>query len=52
MSHGEAGYDSSRSSDILTADGNTINTDWIIEQFGLEKMFQYKPKLFFIQGCR
>lgn len=49
MSHGEAGDDSSRSSDILTAEGNTINTDWIIEQFGC---IQYKPKLFFIQACR
>jgi len=53
MSHGEAGKDSTRSSDILTADGITINTDWIIEQFVPKKITTRNiPKLFFIQACR
>jgi len=51
MSHGEAGKDSARSSDILAADGKTINTDWIIEQF-VFNYIQHVPKLFFIQACR
>jgi len=52
MSHGEAGENASRSSDILTTEGNKINTDWIIEQFGPEKISINIPKLFFIQACR
>lgn len=52
MSHGEAGKDSTRSSDILTADGIKINTDWIIEQFEPHKISKNIPKLFFIQACR
>lgn len=52
MSHGEAAKDSTRSSDILAADGITINTDWIIEQFVQEKLTKNIPKLFFIQACR
>lgn len=52
MSHGEAGNDPARSSDILTADGKNINTDWIIEQFGPDKISRNIPKLFFIQACR
>jgi len=51
MSHGEAGKDSARSSDILAADGKPINTDWIIEQF-VFNYIQHVPKLFFIQACR
>lgn len=51
MSHGEAGKDS-RSADILTADGSTINTDWIIEQFVPKNVFKNIPKLFFVQACR
>jgi len=52
MSHGEAGKDSTRSSDILTADGYNINTDWLIEKFGSDKISKNIPKLFFIQACR
>jgi len=51
MSHGEAGKDSTRSSNILAADGKLINTDWIIEQF-VFNYIQHVPKLFFIQACR
>ncbi|XP_050537561.1 caspase-1-like isoform X2 [Daktulosphaira vitifoliae] len=52
MSHGEAGCDPFRSSDIVTADGHKINTDWIIEQFVSNKSSKNIPKLFFIQACR
>ncbi|VVC43788.1 Peptidase C14, p20 domain,Peptidase C14A, caspase catalytic domain,CARD domain,Caspase-like [Cinara cedri] len=52
MSHGEAGNNSSRSSDVLTSDGIPINTDWIIEKFGPDKISSSVPKLFFIQACR
>lgn len=52
MSHGEAGKDSSRSSDILTTDGLNINTDWMVEKIGSEEIFKSIPKLFFIQACR
>lgn len=52
MSHGEAGEDSTRSSDILSSDGLKINTDWIIEQFGPHNISKNIPKLFFIQACR
>lgn len=51
MSHGEAGEESTRSSDILAADGVKINTDWIIEQFVVNYV-KHIPKLFFIQACR
>ncbi|XP_022177870.1 caspase-3-like [Myzus persicae] len=51
MSHGEAGKESTRSSDILAADGVPINTDWIIEQF-VVNYIEHIPKLFFIQACR
>ncbi|XP_060862115.1 caspase-3-like [Metopolophium dirhodum] len=51
MSHGEAGKESTRSSNILAADGKLINTDWIIEQF-VFNYIQHVPKLFFIQACR
>lgn len=52
MSHGEAGCDPFRSSDIVTADGHKINTDWIIEQFVSHKSSKNIPKIFFIQACR
>lgn len=52
MSHGEAGLDSTRSSDIMTADNKSINTDWIIEQFKPLKIPSNIPKLFFFQACR
>jgi len=53
MCHGEAGKDSSRSSDILTEDGITINTNWMIEQFIQKKKLPGNiPMLFFIDACR
>jgi ABC-type sulfate transport system substrate-binding protein len=52
MSHGEAGKDSTRSSDILTADGVRFNTDWLVEQFEPNKSKRNVPKLFFVQACR
>jgi len=52
MSHGEAAKNS-RSANIITADGNKINTDWIIDQFVPKKKPTISiPKLFFIQACR
>lgn len=52
MSHGETGNNSSSSTDIMTSDGLPINTDWIVEQFGPNKIPSSIPKLFFIQACR
>ncbi|CAH1725817.1 caspase-1-like [Aphis gossypii] len=52
MSHGEAAKNT-RSANIITADGNKINTDWIIDQFVPKKKPTISiPKLFFIQACR
>lgn len=52
MSHGEAGKDSPRSSDLLTADGIRFNTEWLVEQFEPYNSKRNVPKLFFIQACR
>ncbi|KAL5239178.1 hypothetical protein ACI65C_006588 [Semiaphis heraclei] len=53
MCHGEAGKVLSRSSDILTEDGITINTNWMIEQFIHKKKLPGNiPMLFFIDACR
>lgn len=52
MSHGEAGNNSPRSSDVMSSDGIKVNTDWIVEQFGSDKIPSNIPKLFFFQACR
>lgn len=50
--HGVTGKDSTRSSGLLTEDGITINTDWMIEQFIHKKLPGNTPMLFFIDACR
>ncbi|KAL4105139.1 hypothetical protein QTP88_020411 [Uroleucon formosanum] len=50
--HGVTGKDSTRSSGLLTEDGITMNTDWMIEQFIHKKLSGNTPMLFFIDACR
>ncbi|XP_060858825.1 caspase-3-like [Metopolophium dirhodum] len=50
--HGVTGKDSTRSTGMLTEDGITINTDWLIEQFLHKKLSGNIPMLFFIDACR
>lgn len=52
LCHGETGKESTRSSGILSEDGITISTDWMIEQFVRKKLSGNIPMLFFIDACR
>ena len=58
MCHGVRARENRRSVDLITKDGNPLNTDWIIEQFMPDKspsattVKERKPKVFFFQACR
>jgi Caspase domain. len=52
MSHGTAG--SEHNSAIISADGQPLEVEWVLEQFTNEnaRSLAAKPKIFFIQTCR
>jgi len=53
MSHGRA-EGSKLNSTIISADGQLLEIDWVLEQFNNEnaRSLVAKPKIFFFQTCR
>ncbi|CAG2066398.1 unnamed protein product, partial [Timema podura] len=53
LSHGEADVDV-RATYIITADGEKLSTEWIIEQFKNQNcpLLVDRPKIFLFQNCR
>jgi len=53
MSHGTA-RSSKQNSTIISADGQLLEIDWVLEQFSNEnaRSLAAKPKIFFFQTCR
>jgi len=53
MSHGTVGG-SNQNSTIISADGQLLEIDWVLEQFNNEnaRSLARKPKIFFFQTCR
>ena len=53
MSHGEAGR-SKQDSIVISADGQPLEIDWVLEQFNNENAQSLAaiPKIFFFQTCR
>lgn len=57
MSHGQQLKPGERSVDLITSDGEKLNTKFIVDQFfsndsKFTKLDERKPKLFFFQACR
>jgi hypothetical protein len=53
MSHGKA-KENKHNSSIISADGQELEIDWVLEQFNNENARSLigKPKVFFFQTCR